>query len=203
MLGGEKAPGELPTEFVKNVRSRLKGAHDITRECGKGAQKRQKDNYDRKATGGRYKPGDMVWLYCPATTPGRVNKFHSAWKGPYKVIKVISDVVYRIQHVTPSSNRRRKQRLVVHFNRLKPCYSSSPENSESSFPSNLPDPPSDLPVEEDLMVLFPPEESTLDAASETSSPDTDTASEAASPDICHTTHALNFYRLCNLIFTEG
>ena len=63
------------------------------------------------------------------------------------------------------------------------------------------------------MVPFPPEESTLNAASETSSPDTDTASEAASPDIRgearwggllrHTTQAPNFYRLCNLIFTEG
>ena len=78
MLGGEKAPGELPT--VKNVRSCLKGAYDIAREYGKGAQKWQKDNYDRKATEGRYKPGDMVWLYCPATTPGKAKKFHSAWK---------------------------------------------------------------------------------------------------------------------------
>ena len=39
------------------------------------------------------------------------------WQGPYTVVKRLSDVVYRIELV---SNKRK--RLVVHFNRLKPCY---------------------------------------------------------------------------------
>ena len=116
----------------------------------------------------------MVWLYCPAVSPGKAKKFHSAWKGPYKVLKAISDVVYRIQHVTPSTDRRRRQRLVVHFNRLKPCYSSTSGNPSENPPpatSSRPDSPTDTSVDEDLMVPIPSDESTAN-------PDTNTAPEA-------------------------
>ena len=115
----------------------------------------------------------MVWLYCPAVSPGKANKFHSAWKGAYKVLKAISDVVYRIQHVTPLTDKRHRQQLVEHFNRLKPCYSSISGNpSESSPPatSSQPDSPTDSSVEEDLMVTIPSDESTAN-------PDTNTAPE--------------------------
>ena len=178
MFGGETALGESPAEFVSSLRSRLNGAYEIAREYWKGAQKRQKDHYDRKVTGGRYKPGDMVWLYCPAISPGRAKKFHSAWKGPYKVLKAISDVVYRIQHVSQSSDRRRRHRLVVHFNRLKPCYSLSSESSSDSHSPSLPDPPADSPVEEDLMVPLPSDDSLLEPAD----PNADAAPEDTSSD---------------------
>ena len=38
------------------------------------------------------------------------------WKGPYTVMKKISDVTYRVQNL-----QRWKDRQDVHFNRLKPC----------------------------------------------------------------------------------
>ena len=194
MFGGERAPGESPAEYTSNVRSRFSRAYETARDNGQGAQKRQKDHYDRKVTGGRYKPGDLVWLYCPAVSPGKAKKFHSGWKGPYKILKVISDVVYRIQLVTPPTDRRRRQRLVVHFNRLKPCYTSSPGNPTEKSPSQ-PNPPSagtptiDPPVEDDLMVPIPIDEPTSQVANPDTNPtsqattsDADAASEAVSPD---------------------
>ena len=194
MFGGERAPGESPAEYTSNVRSRFSRAYETARDNGQGAQKRQKDHYDRKVTGGRYKPGDLVWLYCPAISPGKAKKFHSGWKGPYKILKVISDVVYRIQLVTPPTDRRRRQRLVVHFNRLKPCYTSSPGNPTEKSPSQ-PNPPSagtptiDPPVEDDLMVPIPIDEPTSQVANPDTNPtsqattsDADAASEAVSPD---------------------
>ena len=48
-------------------------------------------------------------------------KLHCPWSGPFKIIKKLSSVVYRIQ----DTRRARKNRKVVHFDRLKPC----PENT--------------------------------------------------------------------------
>ena len=85
------------------------------------ALQHQKQCYDRKSSGGRYKVGDSV-LYSPAVSRGKAAKFHRPWRGPYRVVKVLSDVIYRIQLVSPTRrDRPRNYRLVVHFNRLKPC----------------------------------------------------------------------------------
>ena len=47
-------------------------------------------------------------------------KFFIRWSGPWKIVKVISDVTYRIQLI--DKGKRRRVRQVVHFNRLKKCY---------------------------------------------------------------------------------
>ena len=47
---------------------------------------------------------------------GKSAKLHSYWQGPYKVVKVFSNVLYLIQH----RNSTRKK-VVVHFDRLKAC----------------------------------------------------------------------------------
>ena len=52
-------------------------------------QKRQKQLYDRSATGGRFAVGDMVWLHSPAVPRGKAAKFHRFWKGPFQVKKVL------------------------------------------------------------------------------------------------------------------
>lgn len=44
-------------------------------------------------------------------------KLSRRWQGPYVIVKKLSDVVYRIEL---EGNKRK--RLVVHFNRLKRCF---------------------------------------------------------------------------------
>ena len=44
-------------------------------------------------------------------------KFHRPWQGPFTVVKVIDNFVYRIR-----KNAAPHKRLVVHYNRLKPCH---------------------------------------------------------------------------------
>jgi len=58
-------------------------------------------------------------------------------------VKVLSDVTYRIQLVNCQQgryDRRRRHRVVVHFNRLKPCYKpnfiQTPEPGTSQPPAN-------------------------------------------------------------------
>ena len=55
-----------------------------------------------------------MWLHCPAVRKGSSRKLHRPWQGPYVIVKVIGDTVYRIQHL---SNPRKGK--VVHYNCLK------------------------------------------------------------------------------------
>ena len=102
--------------YVTQLDKRLEQAYEVVREHSKTTQKYEKQCYDRKATGGRYQPGDLVWLYSPAVPKRRCPKFHRPWKGPYQVRKFLSDVTYRIQLVKSPKNsgdRRCKRRVVV------------------------------------------------------------------------------------------
>ena len=142
MFGGGPTPGKTHSEYVTQLDKRLEQAYEVVREHLKTTQKYQKQCYDRKATGGRYQPGDLVWLYSPAVPKRRCPKFHRPWKGPYQVRKVLSDVTYRIQLVKSPKNsgdRRCKRRVVVHFNRLKPC--SITQRQETETPQSSTDTP--------------------------------------------------------------
>ena len=57
---------------------------------------------------------------CPWGKPKCRPLYYSyrAWQGPFQIIKQLSGATYRIQHTT-----KRRQRQVVHFDRLKPCNS--------------------------------------------------------------------------------
>ena len=107
--------------YAAEIYSRMQKAFEVARKHIQGEQKRQKRLYDAKLKGTPYKPGDKVWLYRPLRKVGVSPKLQSFWTGPYVVVKRISDAVYRIKNVTTNS------RIVVHFDRLKPYYSSSSE----------------------------------------------------------------------------
>ena len=108
------------SQYAQTLRNRLESAYSHVRSRTKLMQRRQKDAYDQNLEGSSYQVGDLVWLHCPASPRGRSRKFHRPWQGPFEVVKLINDVVYRIRCC--SSPRRR---LVVHFNRLKP-YAGQP-----------------------------------------------------------------------------
>ena len=83
--------------------------------------------------------GDLVWLHNPAINKSRGRKLHCPWSGPYRIIKKLSTAVYRIQDTRPN----KRKRLVVHFNRLKPCPPGVrvPVTSSSQEVSPPPPPP--------------------------------------------------------------
>ena len=84
------------------------------------------------------KVGDLVYLNVPAVKTGQTKKLHSPWTGPYKVIRKISDVTYRIEDV-----QNRRKRKVLHFNRLKQCVDPVPMDPQPDQPVNH---PSSMPV---------------------------------------------------------
>lgn len=90
-------------------------------------QDRQKEVYDRRRHGEPFKEGDRVMLYSPVVPRGRSKKLHCPWSGPFKVLKKLSEVTYRIRHCQGG-----RKRMVVHFNRLKLC----PANMRSQLQSS-------------------------------------------------------------------
>ena len=108
------------SHYVNKQREGMERIFSQVRVKTKAAQKRQKDHYDSRVFGGRYKIGDKVWLYLPACK-GQSCMFLRPWKGPYKII-------YRIR-LDEIKEGQRKRQSVVHFNRLKPCYSRSSTKS--------------------------------------------------------------------------
>ncbi|CAH1253110.1 RTL1 [Branchiostoma lanceolatum] len=122
---------------AQGVREELDMAYRRARQNMETAHRRQKDVYDRKCHGGGFSVGDQVWLSIPAVPRGLSKKFFPKWKGPYRVVTRMSDVTYRVQRVGG------RQRVVVHFNRLKEYHVQEPEEetgarAEDSLTDELP-----------------------------------------------------------------
>ncbi|KAG5888710.1 hypothetical protein JTB14_035775 [Gonioctena quinquepunctata] len=65
-----------------------------------------KKTYDIKADAGGFKVDDLVWLYNPKRRRGLSPKLRNSWEGPYKIVKRINDLVYRI-HKPPEETKGR------------------------------------------------------------------------------------------------
>lgn len=109
-----------PSQHASNLRTRLDDAYSRVQEQMKLAQRQQKTLYDHKNKGAPFNVGDRVWLHIATVPRGASRKFHRPWQGPYKAVKVLSDVVYRIQKEDSP-----RKRCVVHFDRLKPYVSKA------------------------------------------------------------------------------
>ena len=144
---------DLP-EYIANLKRTFQKAYEIAREHIGEKQQFQKELYNQKVHGLPFCIGDLVWLYVPAVTKGRLKKLHLPWDGPYRVIKRLSDVNYCIQ-----ATMGRRRRLVVHFNRLKKCSSvmeahDSRTGNEDLSTDKEPQEPTKLPVPPDRVLML-------------------------------------------------
>ena len=100
-------------EYAAALQKSLGSSFEQVRKNFKLRLRRQKDFYDCKVHGQHYEQDALVWLHSSVVPNGQSRKLHHP--GPYRVVKQLSDVTYRIQHTLG-----RKNRLVVHFDQLKP-----------------------------------------------------------------------------------
>ena len=128
-------PEEMPhSDYAVLLKSTLEEAYGQVREKMELKQEAQKQSYDRKVHGKPYNVGDMVWLHSTVVPRGTAKKLHHPWTGPYRVVKCLSDITYRIENV-----KSKRQRQVVHFDRLKPYASpNQPSNSQSASTTDHP-----------------------------------------------------------------
>eukprot|EP00731_Ephydatia_muelleri_P013115 Em0007g425a len=117
MYGSCPTEPVLPHQYVKTLKDTLESAYTKARKHMHATAMRSEELYNRRVHGQEYEVGDLVWLNNPVVPRGRSRKLHCPWTGPFKIIKKLSSVVYRIQDKRPGSRKR----VVVHFDRLKPC----------------------------------------------------------------------------------
>ena len=123
-----EVPRPVP-EYVAHVRNTLEAAFRAVRDRTQAQQRRQKTYYDRRCHGNPYSVGDLVWLHVPYVKRGQTRKLHRPWHGPYLIAKKLSDSTYRIKSI---DGKRKRQRQIVHFDRLKPC--TEPVDSHPAAP---------------------------------------------------------------------
>ena len=132
-------------KYVAELRANLTSAYQQVRTTTAAKLKRQKEFYDRMVHGQPFNEGDLVWLNSPAVPKGNSKKLHCPLMGPFRVVRRLSEAVYRIQH-----RRNRRKRLVVHPD-THPLQPGDPVNRDSLIPpvkaagAPLPLPPPLLP----------------------------------------------------------
>ena len=118
-------------KYAAKMRTELQVAYDRVHKNMPEQLRREKELYDKKIHGKPFEEDDLVWLHSPVVKHGRSRKLHLPWSGPYRVVKKLSDAVYRIQEL-----RNKRRRVVVHFDRLKPYLATSPETPAGWSPPN-------------------------------------------------------------------
>ena len=114
MFGSSPDVINSPSTYASTLQKSLTLAYDQVRDKMNTTFQRQKQFYDKKVHGKPFSVGDLVWLYSPAVPSGQAKKLYHPWTGPYEVVKKLSDATYRIVNTNS-----RRQRFVVHFDRLK------------------------------------------------------------------------------------
>ena len=120
MFGSSPIVSTSPSVYATNLRESLTAAYNLARQKMGAQLQRQKQFYDHKIHGKPYDVGDLVWLFSPAVPPGQSKKLHHPWSGPFEIVKHLTDATYRI-----ANQAAKRQRFVVHFDRLKPCVSGT------------------------------------------------------------------------------
>lgn len=119
LMLGRIQPNKLRSypQFVQASHKQLITSYTITKQHLQAQHLRHKRTHDSHGLAECFQVGDRVWLYTPTVSTGCTKKFAFFWKGPYTIIDKPGEVNYKIQLIGGT------QTLVVHRNRLKPCYS--------------------------------------------------------------------------------
>lgn len=117
------------SQYASQLSEKINEVHEFPRSRLRIASNAIKRNYDIQANLFEFNVGDPVWFFDPTRKVGLNPKLQRPWKGPFKVISKISEILYRIQQ-----SPRHKPR-VVHHDKLRkyksrtlPAWFSSPKD---------------------------------------------------------------------------
>jgi transposase InsO family protein len=102
-------------DHIDTLADRLKEAYRITRENNNLGRRRQKAQYDKGTKLITFQPGDEVYLREMVRRKRGCPKFRVKWKGPFTVIKRLSDLNYLVKV-------KRNKEIVVNVNKMKHCH---------------------------------------------------------------------------------
>jgi len=99
---------------VQNLREKLNVIQQNARQHLNLQSSRVKYRYDRKVRQIDFREGQSVWLFNPQRKKGKTPKLQNNWEGPFRIVKKLSDVTFRIQ------KSARHKLKVVHADGLAP-----------------------------------------------------------------------------------
>ena len=112
----DKKSTESVVSYVLTIQERLAQLRDMVHDNLQNAQANQKEWYDRHARNRQFQPGDQVLVLLPTST----NKLLAEWRGPYPILRKVSDVNYEVK-LTDG----RKKKRILHVNMLREWHSPS------------------------------------------------------------------------------
>ena len=118
-------------DYKEETKQRLQEAFTLVKSNSQKAQQRQKEYHDRNSSNVEFSEGDKVWLFTPATTPGLSPKLSHNWHGPFKILKKLSEVTYKLQD---QNNDAKTQ--TTHVDRMKPYINPCDPPDHDYFPDN-------------------------------------------------------------------
>ena len=116
VLGKPEKYKESNRQYGRKLEDVIHYVHYIARRNLKFSTDARTRVYDHKANQRLYQEGDSVWLYHNKRSAEVSTKLASKWTGPHKIVKILNDVIYRVQISSKSLPK------VFHQNRLKLCH---------------------------------------------------------------------------------
>lgn len=105
----------------------------MAKENNRIGRERQKKQYDKGTRITIFQPGEMIYLRVITNQKRGCPKFRLKWRGPYEVVRRLSDLNYLIRIA-------RNQEIAANVNKMKRCHQNL---DPSSFnPTNIPTPES-------------------------------------------------------------
>jgi hypothetical protein len=87
----------------------------VVKENNSIAREKQKKYYDHGTKLVTFQPGDLIYLREMAKSKRGCPKFRIRWKGPYEVMRCLSDLHYRVK-------LSRGKEIVFNVNKMKRCF---------------------------------------------------------------------------------
>ncbi|MCG8033309.1 MAG: DDE-type integrase/transposase/recombinase [Candidatus Thiodiazotropha taylori] len=103
------------TDYVLNLNDKYCKIYELVRKNLKANAKRQKKDYDTRIVFHTYAIGDIVYVLDNSRVVGKSPKLkRQVWKGPFVVIRKISDILYELKGPTKSKLK------IIHHDRMRP-----------------------------------------------------------------------------------
>ena len=110
-------------DWVSQKEEAFRQAYELVRRNAATQQRRRYNLYNKRVHGPTYKEGEYILLHYPVVQSGKSPKLASPWRGPYKILKCLNDVNYKIKELTTGKVQ------VVHYDRMERFHGPIPTAS--------------------------------------------------------------------------
>ena len=108
--GKEENDESSVSEYIATLKANMQVVRDLAYDKERDEKVKQKFYHDQKAKERTFTVGDFVLVF----RPGKTNKLHNQWQGPFPIVKIITEVTYQVDLGT-----RLKQYRTFHVNCMK------------------------------------------------------------------------------------